>query len=232
MRPVRAVRCLACALAALGVVYGDIGTSPLYALKECFAPEYGHRPHRRERPRRALADLLVADPRGLASSTSTFIMRADNRGEGGILALLALLHPAAAGDAPRAAPAARRARALRRGAALRRRRDHAGHLGAGRRRGPRGGDARAAATASCRSPSGLILVALFMVQRRGTARVGAVFGPIMLRLVRHHRGARRRARSLRHPERAGGAQSLVRASSSSVATACAASSCWARWCWW
>ena len=32
------------ALAALGVVYGDIGTSPLYALKECFAPEYGLAP--------------------------------------------------------------------------------------------------------------------------------------------------------------------------------------------
>ena len=32
------------ALAALGVVYGDIGTSPLYALKECFAPEYGIAP--------------------------------------------------------------------------------------------------------------------------------------------------------------------------------------------
>ncbi|HSJ76780.1 MAG TPA: KUP/HAK/KT family potassium transporter, partial [Gemmatimonadales bacterium] len=32
------------AFGALGVVYGDIGTSPLYALKECFAPEYGIAP--------------------------------------------------------------------------------------------------------------------------------------------------------------------------------------------
>ena len=37
----RRARLAVVALAALGVVYGDIGTSPLYALKECFAPEYG-----------------------------------------------------------------------------------------------------------------------------------------------------------------------------------------------
>lgn len=77
-------------LTALGVVYGDIGTSPLYALRECFKPEYG----------------LAATPENVYGILSlilwvlilvvsvkyiVFILRADNRGEGGILAMLALL---------------------------------------------------------------------------------------------------------------------------------------------
>ncbi|MFO0697870.1 MAG: potassium transporter Kup [Nitrospira sp.] len=76
-------------LAALGVVYGDIGTSPLYALRECFHASHG---------------LLVTLPTitGLLSliiwalllvvtvKYLLFVMRADNQGEGGILALMAL----------------------------------------------------------------------------------------------------------------------------------------------
>ena len=54
---------LALSLAALGVVYGDIGTSPLYAIKECFAAGYGVPPTPGERPRRPLARLLVAQLR-------------------------------------------------------------------------------------------------------------------------------------------------------------------------
>lgn len=80
-------------LAALGVVYGDIGTSPLYALKECFSAELG----------------LAVVPANLIGILSLiiwslilivsvkyilFVMRADNRGEGGILALLSLAFPA------------------------------------------------------------------------------------------------------------------------------------------
>ena len=42
-------------LTALGVVYGDIGTSPLYALRECFRAEYGIRPDADEHPRRPVA---------------------------------------------------------------------------------------------------------------------------------------------------------------------------------
>jgi KUP system potassium uptake protein len=76
-------------LIALGVVYGDIGTSPLYAIKEGFKPEYG------------LA-LNVVNVYGVLSlivwalllvvtvKYVGFILRADNRGEGGVLALLAL----------------------------------------------------------------------------------------------------------------------------------------------
>src|SRR2546427_8830012 len=83
----------ALSLAALGVVYGDIGTSPLYAIKECFAP------HRGLPPTAAnvlgilslvLWSLLVV----IVLKYLTFIMRAHNRGEGGILALMALLGPA------------------------------------------------------------------------------------------------------------------------------------------
>ncbi|HNO70067.1 MAG TPA: KUP/HAK/KT family potassium transporter, partial [Pseudomonadota bacterium] len=79
-------------LAALGVVYGDIGTSPLYAFKECFTGEHG----------------VPVDPANVFGILSlifwsltlvvvfkymTFIMRADNHGEGGILSLLAVLAP-------------------------------------------------------------------------------------------------------------------------------------------
>jgi len=76
-------------LAAIGVVYGDIGTSPLYTMKEVFAPAHG----------------LPLNPANLLGVTSlivwalivivslkyvTLVLRADNRGEGGIMALVAL----------------------------------------------------------------------------------------------------------------------------------------------
>ncbi len=79
-------------LAALGVVYGDIGTSPLYAIRECF-----HGPH-----------AIAATPANVLGVLSLifwsliivisikylgFILRADNRGEGGILSLSALATP-------------------------------------------------------------------------------------------------------------------------------------------
>ncbi|HLK37465.1 MAG TPA: KUP/HAK/KT family potassium transporter, partial [Polyangiaceae bacterium] len=74
---------------ATGVVFGDIGTSPLYAIKECVDPDHG-------------VAATEANLLGVLSLVFwslmmvvtvkylTFIMRADNRGEGGILALLAL----------------------------------------------------------------------------------------------------------------------------------------------
>src|SRR5687768_8346092 len=79
----------ALALGALGIVYGDIGTSPLYAFREAFE---GH-------------DLEVTDDGVLGACSLTFwalvvvisikylllVMRADNKGEGGILALTSLL---------------------------------------------------------------------------------------------------------------------------------------------
>jgi KUP system potassium uptake protein len=77
------------ALAALGVVYGDIGTSPLYAMRECFNEEHG----------------IVVNPQNVMGVLSlifwaltvivsfkyvAYVLRADNKGEGGILALMAL----------------------------------------------------------------------------------------------------------------------------------------------
>ena len=76
-------------LATLGVVFGDIGTSPLYAFRQCFRQEAGQA-------------VVEADVLGVLSLITwalllvvslkylVFILRADNRGEGGILALLAL----------------------------------------------------------------------------------------------------------------------------------------------
>ncbi|MCO5142510.1 MAG: potassium transporter Kup [Oligoflexia bacterium] len=79
-------------LGALGVVYGDIGTSPLYAFRECFHDSHG-------------ILLNSANVMGVLSLITwslivmisikyiSFVMRADNKGEGGILALIALVSP-------------------------------------------------------------------------------------------------------------------------------------------
>lgn len=85
-------RLVALTVAALGVVYGDIGTSPLYALKECFHGQHSVPPT----PGNVLGVLsliiwsitLIVGVKYIG-----FVMRADNRGEGGILALLALTFP-------------------------------------------------------------------------------------------------------------------------------------------
>jgi KUP system potassium uptake protein len=79
-------------LGALGVVYGDIGTSPLYSIKESFLPEHGVAPT----PTNVLGMLsLVIWSLVLIISVKylVFILRADNRGEGGILALTSLVTP-------------------------------------------------------------------------------------------------------------------------------------------
>jgi len=83
---------LSLAMGALGVVYGDIGTSPLYALRECFYGKHA----------------IAVSPENILGVVSlifwslilivsikylTFVVRADNKGEGGILALLALAFP-------------------------------------------------------------------------------------------------------------------------------------------
>lgn len=78
------------AMGALGVVYGDIGTSPLYALRESFAPQHGLAPS----PDNVLGVLsLVVWSLILVICVKYlfFVLRADNHGEGGILALAALV---------------------------------------------------------------------------------------------------------------------------------------------
>ncbi|MDO8793217.1 MAG: potassium transporter Kup [Vicinamibacterales bacterium] len=79
-------------LTAIGVVYGDIGTSPLYTIRECFygahavAPTY-------ENVLGVLSLILYALIIVVSIKYIAIVMRADNQGEGGILALIALLPP-------------------------------------------------------------------------------------------------------------------------------------------
>ena len=78
------------ALGALGIVFGDIGTSPLYTLKECLSEAHGV-PRSAENTLGVLSCIFWALTMVVTIKYLTFIMRADNRGEGGILALLALI---------------------------------------------------------------------------------------------------------------------------------------------
>jgi KUP system potassium uptake protein len=166
------------ALGSLGVVYGDIGTSPLYALRECF---YGADPDHRL----AVTELNVLGVLSLIFWALTliisikylvFILRADNQGEGGILALMAQLIPRQKG-APKRAVVITLALL---GAAF---------LYADSMITPAISVLSAVEGIGIAAPALLdyvvliavgILVPLFWMQSRGTARVGAVFGPLML----------------------------------------------------
>jgi KUP system potassium uptake protein len=171
--PMDRKRLYALSLGALGVVFGDIGTSPLYALSSSFSSANG----------------LVATPETVLGVLSlvfwslviivclkyqVFVLRADNKGEGGVMALLALLDPWRR--------TTRRSRVL---IAL-------GIFGAALLYG----DGMITPAISVLSAvEGLqvgsafprniiiaitvaILIALFIFQRGGTARVGLVFGPV------------------------------------------------------
>lgn len=165
-------------LAALGVVFGDIGTSPLYALRECFHGSHGLAPT----PENVLGILSIIVWTlilVICVKYMMFVMRADNKGEGGILSLMAL--------------------------AVRSQHDK----GAARRRwimttmGLFGaallyGDGIITPAVSVLSAmEGLAIVApqfdhfvipitifvinaLFLMQRYGTGRIGVIFGPILL----------------------------------------------------
>ncbi|HEY2745535.1 MAG TPA: KUP/HAK/KT family potassium transporter, partial [Polyangia bacterium] len=167
----------ALALAALGVVFGDIGTSPLYALKECVSEEHGVPPS----PENVLGLLsLIFWALTLVVSIKyvTFIMRADNDGEGGILALLALV-PKRLREGGRWGVSLLAATVLF-GAAL-----------------LYGDGIITPAISVLSAVEGLevatpslhhyvvpitcaVLLGLFIIQRHGTAGIGRVFGPIML----------------------------------------------------
>src|SRR5882672_6947539 len=76
-------------LLALGVVFGDIGTSPLYAVKETFSPDHGI-PLTPENILGGLSTIFWSLMVIVSLKYVVLIMRADNRGEGGIMALIAL----------------------------------------------------------------------------------------------------------------------------------------------
>jgi KUP system potassium uptake protein len=77
-------------LTAIGVVYGDIGTSPLYTIRECFFGEHAVAPTY-ENVLGVLSLILYALIIVVSVKYIAIVMRADNQGEGGILALIALL---------------------------------------------------------------------------------------------------------------------------------------------
>jgi KUP system potassium uptake protein len=190
------------ALGAIGVVYGDIGTSPLYAIKECVTQPHG------------VAAALSANVYGVLSLVFwsitlvvsikylVFVMRADNAGEGGVLALMALVArpeqaaPAAVDrDSPATASTTRSMRLTWTGVPrtwvmlimL-------GLFGAALLYGDgvitpaisvlsavEGLEVATSAFSPVVVPiTCVILVALFAVQKRGTGGVGAVFGPVTL----------------------------------------------------
>ncbi len=164
------------ALAALGVVYGDIGTSPLYTLKEVFAGNHPI-PLTPENILGILSLILWSLIVIVSIKYVVFIMRADNRGEGGIMALIALaLHDS------KGKPRQERAIML------------IGLLGAGMFYGdgmvtPAISVLSALEGLEVATPAFkpyiipltlLVLFGLFYFQKRGTASVGALFGPIMV----------------------------------------------------
>ncbi len=163
-------------LGAVGVVFGDIGTSPLYTMREAFDPKYG----------------LAADPANVLGILSlvfwvlmlvvtvkyvNVIMRADNRGEGGILALMAVVQR----SLPIASPVAYGIGLL-------------GIFGTALFFGDgvitpamsvlsavEGLKVAAPGLSRFVVPIALgVLLALFWFQRHGTERVGRIFGPIMV----------------------------------------------------
>src|SRR5882672_10033155 len=77
-------------LTALGVVYGDIGTSPLYAMRECFFGTHSV-PPTPENVLGVLSLIIYALLLVISLKYVVLVMRADNQGEGGILALTALV---------------------------------------------------------------------------------------------------------------------------------------------
>src|SRR5471032_3244306 len=162
---------------ALGVVFGDIGTSPLYTLRETFTHGSGMTPT----PRHVLGVLSIlfwAVTLTVTIKYVTLIMRTDNKGEGGVMALATLATKGLAG----------RARTIRGAIVL------FAIIGLALFYGDaiitpamtimsavEGLDSVAPGLGPYVVPMSLaILVALFMLQSRGTAGVGRLFGPVML----------------------------------------------------
>jgi KUP system potassium uptake protein len=170
-------RTLGLAVGALGVVFGDIGTSPLYTIRECFHGKHAI----------ALNQGNILGVMSLVFWSLTivlcikyvsFILRADNQGEGGIFALLGLISSERMKMSPRTRSVA----------------VGAGILGAGLLSGEgiitpaisvlsavEGLEIATEAAKPIVLPlTCIILFFLFMIQRRGTADIGRIFGPIML----------------------------------------------------
>ncbi len=90
--PVAMKKTVALGLGALGVVFGDIGTSPLYALRECFSGTHGIAPTP-DNIMGVLSLIVWSLVIVVTLKYLYYVMNADNRGEGGIMALMALAFP-------------------------------------------------------------------------------------------------------------------------------------------
>ncbi len=174
--PLSNQRLLLLSLTALGVVFGDIGTSPLYAIKVCFSGEFGIAVSRAN-VLGVLSLIFWSLIWVISIKYLVFIMRADNEGEGGIVALMALLLPKG----------------------VKRHRKHLFLILLGLFGGALlFGDGMITPAISVLSAvEGLevasplfsryvvpltivLLIGLFSIQRHGTTRVGTIFGPIVL----------------------------------------------------
>jgi KUP system potassium uptake protein len=163
--------------ATVGVVYGDIGTSPLYALKEAAKAAAHGGPLTSDAILGVASLILWALILIISLKYALLILRADNRGEGGIIALLALL------SARNAQPGAWRAQLL-----------IVGLVGAALLYGDgaitpaisvlsaiEGLKVDAPSLAPAVVPLTIvILIGLFIVQKKGTGFIGKIFGPVML----------------------------------------------------
>jgi KUP system potassium uptake protein len=168
---------LSVTLTAIGVVYGDIGTSPLYAMRECFFGSHSV-PATHENVLGVLSLIIYSLLLVISVKYIAIVMRADNQGEGGILALTALLPPR---RAARGSMSGMSVLVLM------------GLFGAGLLYGdgmitPAITVLGAVEGVTVATPlfdpyvvpvAVVILVAVFAIQRHGTHRVGRLFGPIM-----------------------------------------------------
>lgn len=164
-------------IGALGVVYGDIGTSPLYALKEAAKAAAHGGPLSHDATLGVVSLILWALILIISVKYAWLILRADNRGEGGIVALLALL------SARNAKPGTWRAQLL-----------IVGLIGAALLYGDgaitpaisvlsaiEGLKVDAPSLAPAVVPlTIIILIGLFIVQKKGAGFIGGIFGPVML----------------------------------------------------
>lgn len=129
---------------ALGVVFGDIGTSPIYTIQTVFNPDDPHPVPLGTDHLYGVVSLIFWSVMIIVTLTYvTLVMHADNDGEGGIMALITLLRRLTGGAAWPYRRGARRARNLRRRTVLRRQHDHSGDLGAVGGGGSQGGAAGA-----------------------------------------------------------------------------------------
>ncbi|UCO97095.1 potassium transporter Kup [Metapseudomonas lalkuanensis] len=163
-------------VAAAGVVYGDIGTSPLYTLKEVFSPQYGVQVNH-DGVLGVLSLIFWSLIWVVSIKYMLFVLRADNEGEGGAMALTAL-----AQRASRSYPKLKSAVVL------------LGLFGTALFYGDsmitpaisvlsaiEGLDLAVDGISHWVVPLSLIvLVGLFLIQKHGTARIGILFGPIMV----------------------------------------------------